>query len=130
MWVDDENSLGCRFCERIDRGDFDSEEQDCVTLAPRNPVTVGHVLVVPRAHIRDVTQQPHISAVMMRVACEVAGRYAHEEWEQPNVHIITNIGPHAGQRVWHAHLHVIPRSPGDGLSPILGHHDDHEVTLT
>jgi len=113
--MDNENSLECLFCERIQRGDFDEEREGCVVFSPKDPVTLGHVVVAPRTHIRDVTEQPHLSAALMYFACELVKRLAVEEWEQPNAHILANIGPLARQTVWHAHLHVIPRHHEDGL---------------
>lgn len=82
-------------------------------VRPLNPVTEGHVLVIHREHDRDAAASFEAS----RRACllmAVAADYVHVRGLQAN--IITSIGPHATQTVLHTHLHVVPRTEGDGLT--------------
>jgi histidine triad (HIT) family protein len=79
---------------------------------PRNP---GHVLVVPDAHYENIYDVPDellggVYATAKRVARAMRAAYSCEgtSTRQHNE-------PGGGQDVWHFHVHVFPRHPGDEL---------------
>lgn len=82
---------------------------DTVQFTPLNPVTEGHTLIVPKEHVTDAVVSPSITARAMCTAAIVAGQFASSN-------IITSIGADATQTVFHLHIHVVPRRPGDGLT--------------
>lgn len=75
---------------------------------PLNPVTRGHVLVVPERHVESASADPSLAAGCMEIAATIAARHR-------SANIITSIGTSATQSVPHLHLHVVPRTPNDGL---------------
>lgn len=80
-----------------------------------NPATRGHALVVPRAHARDVHDVPPDDlAEVARTAQRVAAA-AVDELGAAGVNLLQSSGAVAFQTVFHLHVHVIPRYPGDGL---------------
>ncbi|WP_433520109.1 HIT family protein (plasmid) [Nonomuraea sp. CA-143628] len=87
-----------------------------IAFKPLNPVTDGHLLVVPAVHVRDVADNPAVSALTMAAAAELAG-------EADACNVITSRGVEATQSVFHLHIHMVPRRAGDGLAlpwtPIL-----------
>lgn len=102
----------CPFCKRVAAGEYDDElsiPPSVAVFEPLNPVTRGHLLVVPFQHVRDAAQEPHITAFVM----EHAGRLLKNFDIQAN--IITSVGTDATQTVFHLHAHIVPRRPGDGL---------------
>ncbi|PWH05628.1 histidine triad nucleotide-binding protein [Brachybacterium endophyticum] len=108
MSTDQHTETECVFC-RIVGGEIPSErvhEDDQVIafkdLAPKAPV---HVLVVPRAHLRDVrelSEDPELLAHVTRVAGRLADDLADGEFR-----LIFNTGASAGQTVFHVHAHVL-----------------------
>lgn len=84
------------------------EWDDSVAFVPLNPVTFGHVLVVPRLHVRDAVENEVVTARTMAKAIELAA-------ELPASNILTSVGAAATQSVFHLHIHVVPRSAGDQL---------------
>jgi histidine triad (HIT) family protein len=101
---------GCVFCEIVAQQSFADVVQswpDALAFVPLDPVTEGHVLVVPREHVADVTEDPEVSALTMHRAAELA---------PPDCNIITSAGVAATQSVFHLHLHIVPRHEGDGLN--------------
>ncbi|HRC27792.1 MAG TPA: HIT domain-containing protein [Candidatus Saccharimonas sp.] len=80
-----------------------------VVFAPLNPCVPGHLLVVPKLHVKDASEDPDVTAEVYRDAA----RYVQERGGQAN--LITSIGPDATQTVWHLHVHIVPRSAGDGV---------------
>lgn len=105
----------CVFCNiiaGIAPGAMPVRWPDAVVLVPLNPVTDGHVLVLPRQHVRDAVENQWIGAAVMRRAVE----YVQEYIGSGAVNLIANVGPEASQTVFHYHLHVVPRRAGDGLA--------------
>jgi histidine triad (HIT) family protein len=81
---------------------------DTIAISPRHPVTPGHILVIPRAHVTDVGQDAAVAATTMARAAELAAAL-------PAANVITSRGTAATQSVFHLHLHVVPRTETDGL---------------
>ncbi|WP_405583002.1 HIT family protein [Streptomyces sp. NBC_01190] len=116
---DDESPYGsrsappdCPFCSIV-RGDAPAavlrEWPDALAILPRDGgVTAGHVLVLPKAHVADVATDPAVSAITMRRAAELAA-------EGGDCNVITSRGPAATQTVRHLHIHLVPRTHGDGV---------------
>jgi histidine triad (HIT) family protein len=101
----------CVFCEIIGGeapATIIEEWPDALAIVPLGPVVDGHVLVIPREHVRDVSTSPEVSAATMARAAEYAARH-------DAVNIITSQGAAATQSVPHLHLHVVPRTVDDGL---------------
>jgi histidine triad (HIT) family protein len=100
----------CVFCD-ISAGKAPAtivrEWSTCVAIVPLNPVTDGHVLVIPRLHVDDATQWPVWTAETFRCAAEFA---------EPPCNLITSAGTEATQSVFHLHVHVVPRRADDGLA--------------
>ncbi len=80
---------------------------DAVAFKPLSPVVEGHILVVPRVHVEDATEDPMVTAMVMGRAASIAPR---------SCNLITNVGAQATQTVWHLHVHIVPRRNGDGLA--------------
>ncbi|TRV72562.1 HIT domain-containing protein [Streptomyces sp. 130] len=102
----------CPFCE-IAAGrapaQIVQEWDDALAIVPLNPVTDGHLLVIPRDHVRDFSTDPDVSALTMLRAAELASG------PQP-MNLITSRGRAATQSVFHLHLHLVPRTANDGLA--------------
>lgn len=99
----------CPFCDLTQIAGPIIEYGNVLVFTPLNPIAPGHRLVVPREHVADFAADPRVSAEVMAVASNLA----HEASGAFNV--ITSRGAEATQSVMHLHLHLIPRSEGDGL---------------
>lgn len=99
----------CAFCE-IAAGEAPAtivaRWTEAIAFVPLNPVTPGHLLVIPRRHVADVTTDPRVSGLVMSAAAELA---------TPPCNLITSAGTEATQSVFHLHVHIVPRTAGDGL---------------
>ena len=81
-----------------------------------HPVTRGHLLVVPHTHAPHLASlEPQDAAAMMVAACHLAGALRRSPLGVDGVNLHLADGAVAGQSVFHAHLHVIPRYVGDGF---------------
>lgn len=87
-----------------------------IALRDAFPVTEGHTLVIPRAHVGSVfdlgpEEQADLWALVARVRADLTREGAAA------FTIGVNDGRAAGQTMSHAHIHVIPRRPGDHPDP-------------
>ncbi|MES0873809.1 HIT family protein [Sinimarinibacterium thermocellulolyticum] len=97
---------------------FVHRDEHCVAFMDINPITRGHVLVVPRQSVAtldelDAELRAHLWDVATRVAR--AQRAAHGSRAQ---HLLVNDGKAASQTVPHVHIHVIPRYGKDTLRTV------------
>jgi diadenosine tetraphosphate (Ap4A) HIT family hydrolase len=75
------------------------------------------MLVIPRRHEPDFfALTPEERAAVMDLAWEVQADM-REPASDSGINVGLNIGAAAGQTVWHAHLHLIPRAHGDVEDP-------------
>jgi histidine triad (HIT) family protein len=111
------NAAGdCLFC-KIAAGDVaaDVVYDDAVVVAflDIRPVFKGHTLVVPRAHVVTLPElSPELvvavfGATQRCAAAMVDGLGAQGSWVSVNSTV--------SQSVPHLHVHVVPRTKGDGL---------------
>ena len=81
------------------------------------PASPGHTLVIPRRHVAsffDLT--PEEVAACMGLIKEEKKRI-DEEFNPDGYNIGVNVGPAAGQSIFHVHIHLIPRYKGDVENP-------------
>jgi len=80
-------------------------------------VSPGHILVIPKRHVAsffDLTQDE--VAACIKLINEEKNRI-DGEYNPDGYNIGVNVGPAAGQSIFHAHIHVIPRYKGDVENP-------------
>ncbi len=78
-----------------------------LSIGPRNP---GHVLIVPRVHAEDFMAIPAGTMhAMTGVAKRIAQAIRRTDLKMEGFVLQMNTGKAAGQSVFHAHLHIIPR---------------------
>lgn len=111
-------SAACPFCELVAGrapASIIRSWDDAIAIRPLNPVTDGHLLVIPREHVESFFSSPNVSAATMRRAASLG--HGMESWEPfgEDANIITSIGPLATQTIKHLHVHVVPRRADDGL---------------
>lgn len=110
---------GCVFCRLIAEeleASVVYEDRRTVALMDIQPVTPGHVLVMPRGHSPSLADlDPADGAQMFRVAQLAAAALRHSGLRCDGVNLLLADGAAAGQDVFHVHLHVFPRFEGDGF---------------
>lgn len=109
----------CPFCQIVD-GDIASsrvhESDTVLAFMDINPVTPGHVLVAPKAHLPELADLPDdVASEMFSVARRLAAALRRSALRCDGVNLFYADGEAASQEVFHAHLHVFPRFAGDGF---------------
>ncbi len=101
---------GCVFCDIAARrtpAHIVYEDGSTIAFLDLFPYTRGHLLVVPKRHgakLADLTFDDQVA--LMRTLGEVCRR---TERLTSDYNVGLNVGPRAGQVVFHVHFHVIPR---------------------
>lgn len=91
------------------------EDETVVVWMDLNPVTHGHLLVVPRRHAVGLEDLDVLtSAHVWSVGHEMAKALRRSSLACQGINFVVCDGEAAFQTVFHFHLHVIPRYPGDG----------------
>lgn len=111
----------CLFCMLACSDQVQDEQGSCVAILDTFPVTQGHMLIIPRRHAQDyfsLTQQEKADAdiLLQRLKKTI-------QQQDPSVtgfNIGVNNGYDAGQTIFHAHIHLIPRRKGDCEDPTGG----------
>jgi histidine triad (HIT) family protein len=101
----------CLFC-KIFKGEIPAKEvfrdEQIVAFEDIRSVAPTHVLVIPKEHIPSVHDVTAAHAPMLARMIEVANRVAEErKIDREGYRLVFNKGPHAGQSVYHLHLHLL-----------------------
>ncbi|HEY7717961.1 MAG TPA: HIT family protein [Pedococcus sp.] len=108
--------MSCVFCAIAD-GSVPAhvvlDEPDVVGFLDARPVFKGHVLLVPRAHVPTLLEAPaDVLATLMEAAQRTAAAVVDALGAQGSFVAMNNV---VSQSVPHLHVHVVPRTKGDGL---------------
>lgn len=108
----DEN---CLFC-RIVAGEIPSvrvyEDERVIAFRDINPGAPTHALIIPRAHVRDITAAEAGDGDLLLALVRAANTVAQQEGiAESGYRLVWNVGPDAGQTVFHLHLHVLGGRP-------------------
>lgn len=105
------DSARCLFC-RVVAGTVPGtrvyEDEEVVAFRDINPQAPVHVLVIPRRHIAGVNAPEAEQGAVLSALVRAANIVARQEGvDQSGYRLVWNVGPDAGQSVFHIHLHVL-----------------------
>lgn len=108
----------CVFC-KIVSGEIPSfkiyEDKNLVAFLDHAPVKVGHTLVIPKKHCDTFVGLADEILFQIVVAIKKIAPAVVKGVEAEGFNLILNSGVAAGQVVFHAHWHIIPRHADDQL---------------
>jgi histidine triad (HIT) family protein len=108
----------CIFC-RIAAGEAPAERvletAGVLAFLDIAPVHYGHTLVIPKTHYPNLLELPDALWMELGQVCRRVAQALRGPLYAQGFNIGMNNFEAAGQVVFHAHLHVIPRYPADGL---------------
>ena len=96
----------CLFCSLVAEGDHVPAADGFVAIRDINPIAETHLLVLPARHVdtfRDIGAFPDEEAArMLQFVADTAAAAGLEDYK-----VLVNVGPGAGQTVFHLHWHVL-----------------------
>ena len=100
----------CLFC-KIAAKEIDSdivfESANVIAFRDVNPAGPSHVLVIPKEHIGSAHDLTRAHGEVLGEVFESIVAVADSEGVNEGYRVVTNVGPDAGQSVFHLHFHVI-----------------------
>ena len=101
----------CLFCRIVARqvpAEIVADEPTALAFRDINPQAPTHLLVIPKQHIPRVSDLTEGNAQAATDLILVANRLAKQlGFAENGYRLVINCGPHAGQTVWHLHLHLL-----------------------
>ncbi|CAN0899145.1 Adenylylsulfatase HINT3 [Linum grandiflorum] len=115
---DDKTTQHCVFCSIV-RGDSPAlklyEDDLCLCILDRNPLSHGHSLIIPKTHFSCLeSTPPSLIAAMCSKAPFIANALMKASGSD-SFNLLVNNGAAAGQVIYHTHIHIIPRKTNDCL---------------
>lgn len=81
------------------------------------PISKGHALIIPKRHVESIWEMTDLEyADAFNLVWRVK-QLLQEMFDPQGFNIGVNCGESAGQTIFHAHVHIIPRYAGDVPSP-------------
>jgi histidine triad (HIT) family protein len=123
-----DSAAKCAFCAII-RGETAAalilETGDLLAFLDHRPLFHGHTLLVPKAHLRLLSDLPSgLAAGFLTTAQRLERAVEDGLGAAGSIILVNNV---VSQSVPHLHLHVIPRNPKDGLRFWLGPRHPYDV---
>lgn len=106
--------MDCLFC-RIMRGELPAkkiyEDKETFVFEDIRPQAPTHVLIVPKKHIEGLDKASAEDAEIIGKCHLVAAQIARDRGIEDGYRTVYNVGPGAGQSVFHLHLHLLGGRP-------------------
>ena len=109
----------CQYCA-IASGDAPSqrvyENKRTVAFMEIDPTSLGHTVIVPRVHSRDLTDADPLDVAAVAMTAQLVARAACTALRADGVVVVNASGAAASQAVFHLHFEVVPRYLADQLA--------------
>jgi len=100
----------CLFC-RILRNEIPAkkiyEDEHTFAFEDINPQAPTHVLIVPKRHVRGLKEAASEDAELIGRCHLAAAHIARQRGIEDGYRTVLNVGPQAGQSVFHLHVHLL-----------------------
>ena len=107
----------CLFC-KIVKGEIPSEkvyeDEYSYAFLDIRPVNPGHVLLVPKQHFANLYEMSDDVLANLAPTIKKLGIAIKKAVGADGINVGMNNDSAAGQLVFHAHIHIMPRHKGDG----------------
>jgi len=107
----------CPFC-KLDNDRILIDNDHALAFRDGFPVTEHHTLVIPKRHVTDyfqLNEEEHTA--IQSLLTIIRGKILETDLRVEGFNIGWNCGEPAGQTIFHAHVHLIPRRHGDVENP-------------
>ncbi|MEY9948364.1 HIT family protein [Kitasatospora sp. GAS1066B] len=106
----------CAIAQREAEASIVYEDETVLAFMDHQPVTPGHLLVIPRGHavgLEDLDEE--VGVKIWQVAHRLGRALRRSSLRCEGVNLFLADGKAAFQEVFHVHLHVFPRFAKDGF---------------
>jgi histidine triad (HIT) family protein len=108
----DSACIFCRIAARDIPADIVRESDRVVAFRDANPKAPTHILIIPKEHVESVAELTDDHAGTLADIMQAATQLARAEGiAESGWRLVTNVGPDAGQTVFHLHFHLLGGRP-------------------
>ena len=108
----DSSCLFCKIASREIPSDIVRESDRLVAFRDTNPQAPTHILIIPKEHVRSIAEIEEGHGDMLADVAQAAAQLAQAEGiAESGWRLVTNVGPDAGQSVFHLHFHLLGGRP-------------------
>jgi histidine triad (HIT) family protein len=108
----DPNCIFCRIAARDVPSEIIHESDLIVAFRDTDPKAPTHVLLIPKEHIASLADIEDRHGDMLADLAQAASHLARAEGiDDSGWRLVTNVGPGAGQSVFHLHFHLLGGRP-------------------
>ncbi|MDQ4109373.1 MAG: histidine triad nucleotide-binding protein [Actinomycetota bacterium] len=108
----DTSCLFCRIAAREIPAEIVRESDRLVAFRDTDPQAPTHILIIPKEHIRSIDEIDDGHGGLLADVAQAATHLAHTEGiAESGWRLVTNVGPDAGQSVFHLHFHLLGGRP-------------------
>ncbi|KAK4573666.1 hypothetical protein RGQ29_031567 [Quercus rubra] len=93
------------------------EDDMCLCILDRNPLSHGHSLIIPKSHFCSLEATPPSVVAAMCSKVPFISSAIMKATDSDSFNLVVNNGASAGQVIFHTHIHIIPRKAHDCLWP-------------
>jgi histidine triad (HIT) family protein len=101
---------GCLFCSIARDGAYVNKAKGFVAIDDINPQAPVHVLVLPEHHVGTFREISEFDAKETKRMLEFVAETA-EKVGLTDYRVLVNVGPSAGQTIFHLHWHILGGGP-------------------
>lgn len=108
----DRACIFCAIAAREAPAEILHESDQVVAFRDANPKAPIHILLIPKEHITSLEVVEERHGGMLASLVQTAAHLANTEGvAETGWRLVGNVGPHAGQSVFHLHLHLLGGRP-------------------
>ncbi len=111
-----ESCIFCKIARKEIPAEIFYEDEFSVAMLDINPVNIGHTLLLSKEHYENIFDLPDELLAKLSVNAKRLAMAIKKGLTADGVNITSNNGRAAGQLVFHAHTHIVPRYSGDGFT--------------
>ena len=118
------NCFGCRLANQREPVHIVWENEDVCCILDHAPFNEGHVLVMPKKHIRYFDEMDKRTASSVMEATGIVSRALKEVFHPDGITVCQNGG--IFDELTHFHLHIIPRYEGQNFADFYVEDDENQ----
>jgi len=108
----DTSCIFCKIAAREIPADIVRESDRLVAFRDTNPQAPTHILLIPKEHVASLAEMGEEHGPMLADVARAATQLARAEGiDEEGWRLVTNVGPGAGQTVFHLHFHLLGGRP-------------------
>ena len=106
--MSDTSCIFCKIAAREIPAEILRESDRVVAFRDLNPQAPTHILLIPKEHLASLAEVTDDHGAMLADIAQAATHLARTEGiDQTGWRLVSNVGPDAGQSVFHLHFHLL-----------------------